>query len=79
MATWTKPYYGVQHLDGLIRGIRQVTLTDYGPRADGSGNFVEVWALGPAGFTPIWEETASTVTEAQAKGETYARSMGCLQ
>jgi len=70
--SWTKPYYGVQHLNGLIRGIRQITLTDY-------GSFVEVWALGPSGFTPIWEEQASTVTEAQEKAESYARSMGCLR
>ena len=75
---WSKPYYGVQHLDGLTGGIRQITLTNYGPLESG-GDFVEVWALGPAGFTPIWEETASTVTEAQAKGESYARSMGCLK
>jgi len=70
--TWTKPYYGVSHLNGLQGGIRQITLTDRGP-------FVEVWALGPQGFTPIWEEQASTVTEAQAKGEAYARMMGCLK
>ena len=69
---WTKPYYGVQHLEGLTRGLRQITLTDYGP-------FVEVWALGPEGFTPIWEERVSTVTEAQEKAEKYARSMGCMK
>ena len=78
MATWTKPYCGVQHLNELTGGIRQITLTNYGPLESG-GDLVEVWALGPQGFTPIWEDKASTVAEAQAKGEAYARSRGCLK
>ena len=69
---WTKPYCGVQHLDEPLRGIRQITLTNY-------ETFVEVWALGPQGFTPIWEERTNTVNEAQEKAEAYARSMGALK
>jgi hypothetical protein len=69
--SWTKPYCGVQHLNGVMRGLRQVTATDH-------GTFSEVWALGADGFTPIWEERTSTIEEALTKGESYARSMGCL-
>lgn len=32
-ATWSKPYYGVQHLDGLRNGF-QVTVTDRGSIAE---------------------------------------------
>lgn len=64
---WTHPQHGVQHLiDVEIKGIRQITLCAY-------GGFVEVYALGPVGFTPIWEYDAETVAEAMTKGEAYAR------
>jgi len=64
---WNNPYHGVQHLiDIEIKGIRQITLCDY-------GGFVEVYALGPVGFTPIWKEDADSVAEAMTKGEAYAR------
>ena len=69
--TWTKPYYGVQHLNGLTRGIRQITVEDRETSAS-------VWALGPQGFQPIWEEQCNTAADARVKGEAYAQSMGCL-
>lgn len=64
---WTQPHHGVQHLEGIeAKGIRQITLCAY-------GGFVEVYALGPVGFTPVWEEDADTIPEAMTKGEAYAR------
>lgn len=36
MNTWTKPYFGVQHLNGLPRGW-QVTVSEYSP------GFAQCW------------------------------------
>ena len=68
--SWTKPYYGVQHLQQHVPGIRQITLTDYG------NSFVEVWALGLEGFTPFWKEHFSTVAEAMAAAQHKAEMLG---
>lgn len=71
---WTKEYCGVQHLNGLKPvsaggPIRQITINKYNDK------FVEVYALGPAGFTPIWEQTTKTVDEAKRAGEEFARKL----
>jgi hypothetical protein len=71
--TWTKPYHGIEHMDLARRtNLRQVTLTARGP------SVVDVFALGPHGFTDLWRERHTTVEKAKKAAAKYARLMGAL-
>lgn len=69
MMQWTKPFYGVQHLR-IQKGksLRQITLEKY-------ETFVRVYALGPEGFTALWEQWHDSVEKAKSAGEQYATVM----
>jgi hypothetical protein len=58
--TWTKPRYGVEHLQQAFPGIRQVTLERH-------GSSFEVWILGMVGFTPFWRATCTSADSAKRK------------
>lgn len=65
MSDWTKPYFGVTHLVCPAlrsRGIRQLTITEY-------GEWAEIKAIPMEGFTSIWEDDFKSVAEAKAAGE----------
>lgn len=61
MNTWTKPYYGVQHL-GEMSDLRRASVNDY-------GTFAEA-LLFTRGIGCI-EQTYSTAAEARAAGEAW--------
>lgn len=64
--TWTQPYVGVQHLEGLPRGW-QVTV-------ENRGSFSDAYVLAPGhGFTPMAEQTFNNVQAARVWAEQQAR------
>lgn len=65
---WSKPYYGVQHLEGLHRGW-QITVTERTP------DFAECWVR-PEGAGFNGHTTShDSIEEARAHGEQQARLM----
>lgn len=65
-ATWTQPYCGVQHLNGLPRGW-QISVQDY-------ETFANVFVLGPGGgFTSLAEADCDDVQAARVWGERQAQ------
>jgi hypothetical protein len=69
---WSKPYYGVQHLEGTRRFF-QVTACDYGA-------FTEVYVLAPgSGFTAVAQTSFPTAEEARAWGEKMAVDLQALE
>ena len=59
--TWTKPYYGVQHLDGVSKAY-QLTVTDHGSFSIG----YVLHRHSDTPFTAVAEETFKTAAEARA-------------
>ncbi len=69
-ASWTKPFYGVQHLEGLPNAFL-VTVTDRGEWAD-----VAALSLrGDKPFTPVFEQACDTAEEARHAGERFGRML----
>jgi hypothetical protein len=66
--TWSPPFHGVQHLDGLKRGF-QVTVEDR-----------ETWAVAYAleGLRTLAESDHDTVAQAREWGEERARLLGLV-
>lgn len=69
--TWTNPYYGVQHLNGMKPGVF-ATVSDH-------DSFAKAYILNLKsgnGFTPIAECEFSTAAEARAWIEQQAKQLG---
>ena len=66
--TWTEPYYGVQHIDGLPKALgAQIDVQDY-------GHYAVVTLLRPRqSFTPVREHICGTCDAARQLGEQWAR------
>ncbi len=63
---WTKPYYGVQHLEETLpRGV-QITVTSY-------ETFATCWVKPPDGFGKGEPPMFDTAAQARAYGEKQAK------
>lgn len=68
--TWTKPYYGIQHLSpNGCHNTWWATVEDHG-----SFTVVALWFPG-CGFSPN-KETYPTIAEAQKRGEDWTYTKG---
>ena len=66
--TWTRPYYGVQHLKPLPRGW-QITVEDW-------GDWASCWVKPPGSFKDIREQAFLSSANARAWGEEQAKLLG---
>lgn len=71
--TWTRPYFGVQHLKGLPTGY-QITVEDCG-----EGYFECYVLFTPSGFLPVHSAVRKSREKARAWGERKARELGLVR
>lgn len=71
--TWSKPHHGVSHLLDVDSHKGQVTIEEHG------GGHVVAYVLRRGSFTPIAEETFTTLTAAKSWGARRAWDLDMLK
>lgn len=73
MPTWTRPYLGILHLNGLKKGFR-VTINTLGTGRRFPEYFI-VKVIFPGSFSSHSELTVDTIEQAKAQGELWANEL----